>query len=242
VLSAPKGATNGVAHTLASNRPMPWGIAVDDDSVYWAERGGSADPVDDDGLPGDLGSIRAMAKTGEPGAAPRPLALELNTPDFVALDADGVVWHDATVVARAPKAGGPPLNLLTTGSAAKVSNLVVSQGRAYWALDDGSWSIASASTSGGGSATLASDIPQPAGVAVSGSTVFWALAGGPQVGAVFAASPGGGSPANVTPPDVAAGVEDQQALFVLVDAQAFYFVETWQASGAPVVTLRVQPR
>jgi hypothetical protein len=238
IVRAPK--SGGSPETLTTGRIRPWGIAVDDENVYWAEQGLATSPAQsNDGNIGDAGSIMALAKAG--GAGPTALARELSTPDFVAVDGDGVVWHDASLIGRVPKAGGASTTLFSTPSPNKASNLVVTGGTAYWGLDDGSWSIASVPTSGGSVSMLASGIAQPTGVAVLGSSVYWSLAGGDQVGAIEAVPAAGGAASAVSPPDVQIGVLDQEAVFLLADDQAFYSVEVWQTSGV-TVAVRVQPR
>jgi hypothetical protein len=237
VLAVPKA--GGMPIMLAEGRVRPWGIAVDDANVYWAEQGLATDPQSDDGETGDAGALEWMPKSG--GGKPQALASELGVPDFVAMDGDGVVWHDASTVSRVPVAGGPTTMLFSTPAPSKASNLVVTGGVAYFGLDDGAWSIESVSTSGGAPSTLAGDIAQPAGVAVVGASVFWSLAGGPQVGAIDAVLGQGTAVSDVSAPDVEPGVMDEQAMFFLADDQAFYSVEVWQSSGV-TVAVRVLPR
>ncbi len=235
VLSAPKN--GGAPVMLAAGMALPWGIAVDDQNVYWADQGGAVDPSDD-GLPQDVGSIQAVAKSGGPA---RTLASLLSIPKFVALDGDGIVWQDDSLVGRVAKTGGPPIKLAAMAPASTSSNLVVADGHAFWAVGDGAWSIQSVATTGAGPSTLASDIPQPSNVVVAGSTAFWSLKGGAEVGAVQSVPTSGGIPADVSLPDVQAGAQGQEALFLLVDDRAFYFVEEWQAPTL-TVAIRVQPR
>jgi hypothetical protein len=234
VESVPKA--GGTVSTLAAAQFRPWGIAVDDAAVFWVVQGA---PAHSNGTGLAPGAVQAITKGG--GGSPRVLAADVTAGDTIALDADAVVWHESRAIRRVGKTGGAPSTLLGMNVPFAASNLVLAGGRLLFAFNGGTWAIGSIPAGGGGSATLVSDIPQPAAVAVDGSTLFWSDVGGDGVGAIRGVPVTGGDVTTLWPPDDVGGGGSRGTSALLVDTGAFYSVE-YEAEPALAVTIRVLPR
>jgi hypothetical protein len=216
----PKG--GGVVETVATGQLRPWGIAVDDARVYWANQG-----TDTTGAPGNDGSIMALDKAG---GSPVVLAGGEQMPTAIALFSGTLVWADGPWGAENGMIRSLGLGLDAGAPTALASNLdnvgipVVADGRVYFAVDGdlGNAGLIEAVPLGGtGGNPLVAAFPSegPVALAADSSSLYYAAIGG-QPGAVFAMPLAGGAPTEVTPPPtVPAALEvGETPQFLLVDA------------------------
>ena len=116
---------------------------------------------------------------------------------------------------------------------------MVASNSVFFAVNAGSWTLQSVALTGGPAATLASNLPPPGGVAVDGSNVFWNDASGPEVSSVQGLSLAGGTPTTMHPPSDPGFADEHTAGLLLVDADAFYSVESWSDPQLTVVVRRL---
>ncbi|HEY4121003.1 MAG TPA: hypothetical protein VGM56_24235, partial [Byssovorax sp.] len=177
VLRAPKA--GGAVETIASGRARPWGIAVDDASVYWADQGGAL-PSSDVGGIGEGAILRAP----KAGGGVVEIASMLNAPDSLTLLGDEIVWHEGVAIRAAPAAGGDVSTWLTLPTLFRTPNLVASAARVAWAQNDGEDGSIWSSDAADHVATLAAGVDPPASLAITGETLAWNVATGPDAGAI----------------------------------------------------------
>jgi hypothetical protein len=237
----PKG--GGVAETIATGQLRPCGIVVDDERVYWANKG-----TDSVGAPGNDGSIMALAKSG---GSPVVLAQGEQMPGPITLSAGTLVWADgpwggANGMLRSLTPGldaGAP-----TALASGLDNTwvpVVAGGNAYITVDGdlgSSGAIEGFSLTGdAGSeanpvvASFASE--GPLAIAADASFLYYGAIGS-QAGAVYEIPLGGGAATEVAPSprlpaDLLVGETPQ---FLLVDGTRifvfdYYALETTGEQG-----------
>jgi hypothetical protein len=221
VLTAPK--TGGSPVYLARGQARPFGIAVDDVAVYWANQGVPT-PDQTNNLTPTAG-ILSVAKSG---GSPTTLAHDVTAPDAIALDPTGVIWHESMAIRRVPKAGGTPMNLADSAIPWTSSNLVVSGSDVYWGADQGVWSLQSVGLEGGQVSTLVMPIDAPGGILIDGASLVRVVANGTDVGALESSPLAGGATTVVSAPDPVSGGTAQGAALLVADATAFYWVESWE--------------
>lgn len=127
-----RGDKGGASSTvLASSLATPWGLALDETGIYWAENG---DTTSNDG------KIQVLASGAD---SPTPIASNLAHPFRVALDADYVYWtnqgsdpdyHDGSVM-RASKKGSHASDVVAD-QLDRPSDVAVDGDNIYW-LDVG---------------------------------------------------------------------------------------------------------
>lgn len=146
---------------LATGLDRPRGLVADDAATYLVDA--------------TRGILRVPLGGGQPAVVAQPGA----PPTRLALDADHVYWSSdaggagASVVARAPKAGGPA-EVLTSASAG-YSSFALDGATVWLTRTDGV--VASVPATGGAETPLATNEPSPKSVTVLDGDVVW-LAGG----------------------------------------------------------------
>jgi hypothetical protein len=177
VMRVPIGGGN--AQTLASDQPAPFGLAVRDNLVYWANRN-------------NLTLMRVGIDGSDPAALFVPTA---HTPLTVAVDAGFVYWSE-----RDDPNGGPTSAIFRADkmrpsndgfillSGASPFSIAIDQTRIYW-TDRNGFVMQASITDGGSRITLDTGI-EPYGLAVDGSNVYWT---DHSAAAVKQAPKGGGS-------------------------------------------------
>jgi hypothetical protein len=185
--------------TLVPERPYPMNIAVDPNGIYWSELG-----------PGnwyDAGP-GAIMKAGLDGHGVTVLASGRPSPNALTIDGTYVYWAEATAIEKVPLAGGAPTVLATLPAGAAVPSLAVAPSALYWTEVDTLTADGDAATSppdqllrvdldGTNRITLAiadDESQQPGGVAVDGTSVYWAAPTG-----VFTLPLDGGAPVALYP-------------------------------------------
>ncbi len=76
---------------------------------------------------------------------------------------------------------------------------------------------------------LANNVDPPASLASSGSTIFWNVATGGDVGAIDASSTGADGAQTILARDAFGDEQNERALFLLADEHAFYSVVSWES-------------
>jgi hypothetical protein len=147
-------ALDGSAPTvLASGQACPAGLAIDDDTVYWAT----------------AGAIYTVPKAG--GTAATIATAEMNALS-ITVDNTNVYWTDFDGVSLASKAGSSAVTSLATGLGF-VRGVAVDAAFVYYASYNVDGIVAKVPIAGGASITLATDNSDPSWVAVDASHVYW---------------------------------------------------------------------
>lgn len=154
VVRAPKD--GGTVETVATSASpvAPWGVAVDDTSVYFGDDSAGVWKVPKGG------GTAVLIAGDQPSAA------------FVALDGPWLVWGASEGVARAPRSGGA-VELI---AARKGTYFVTADdGWAYWTDEQGGMNgeILRSPTSGG-AATLLISAKTPIWLALDATMLYWA--------------------------------------------------------------------
>jgi hypothetical protein len=125
VISLPLDGDPGGMDTLilADDLAEPWGLAIADTRLFWADGDGSASYQPNSILSTD--ASRALAS---------PIAIGQTAPWGVAADATAVYWTDAQEVKSAPHRGGDPTVLATMQNSAR--SIVVDDAAVYWITKD----------------------------------------------------------------------------------------------------------
>jgi hypothetical protein len=191
VMSVPT--SGGVPHTIAANQDYPWNLAVDDNNVYWT----NYNNVNADTLGGSTQNA-ALLQTSLAGGTITTLAMGLETPFGIAVDATDVYWTAfATDFVKKVPIGGGTVTILAN-SLNGPTYITASGGEVYW-TDYGGGTVKKTSTTIGAptSGTVlvpAADNYFPLGLAVNGSSVYFAAnSGGPNSGEILSVPTGGGT-------------------------------------------------
>jgi hypothetical protein len=210
IMQAPIG--GGQAMVLATDQPRAyWDIAVDDTSVYWP-----ANPSL------DYPSGRVM-KVPIGGGELVTLASDQYDPTGIAVDATSVYWStEYYATMKVAKDGGTPVRLGSAGPsrlATDASNVYVFSGEL----------VVKVPITGGDATTLASNFVNlyPSGIAVDGTSVYWAVPGSGSNGVIGKVAKDGGTPIAL--------ISDQENPFAItVDANSVYWIN---ADGGTVMKL-----
>jgi len=190
VMSVP--ASGGVITTIASGEASPVAIAVDDTSVYWANRGGAiraaklpgGPPVTLAPAPGPesiavaagtiyFGGAYGVMQLPVAGGAATPLSDRTSNAGAIALDAASVYWIDHPIglpdrVYKAPHGGGPSV-LLATGQD-ELEN-IATDGQSVYFTDPTRGAVFKVAV-GGGEPTALCTSANPLGIAVDASRLY----------------------------------------------------------------------
>jgi hypothetical protein len=175
VMKVPLG--GGQPTILASGQLSPTSVAVDASFVYWANTGTS----DNNYLDG------SVMKAPLGGGAAIVLASEQNQPAQIEVNARGVYWmNDAATLLSLPlegASGALPQQLATSPSASfDLVDFVVDAASVYWIATSGvipfDGTVMKMPLTGGAPTVLASGQDYPEGIAVDGSSVYWATIDG----------------------------------------------------------------
>jgi hypothetical protein len=233
---APK--TGGDAEAIAKNVARPWGVALDKEHVFWAVQD-AATPINTGTGGIGKGGIERASKAG---GGRETVAEDLNAPDFVVIDEQGgVVWHEAYAIRRVASPGAAPLTLLSRPVAFRTTNLVATSSEIAWADEPADvasvWTVSPAHAA----VALAKNVDAPAWLVASGSNVFWNVAAGRDVGAIYGSPTSGHGAKAIASNDAYGDIDDERALFLLADESAFYWVVSFEAKDL-TVAIRTRPR
>jgi sugar lactone lactonase YvrE len=163
---------------LASSQSFPGAIAVDATSVYWVDEGMNAAP----------GSIMKCSLSGTNVST---LAAGQANPGRLAIDATSVYWavspSQSTGKVMRVALDGTGVTVLASGSYANPWSIAVNSAAVFW-LDQGSDEVSGGMTvadgavmrvglDGTAASVVASQQPNPRGIAVDATDVFWASEG-----------------------------------------------------------------
>jgi hypothetical protein len=161
-------ASAGQPRTLATGRTGPYGLAVDDQYVYWADT-----PFENDAL--TQGSLLRVPKTGG-----QIVTLATSPEPYFLLVAKGwLYWSDlGGFVLRVPSAGG---SVETIADNQLAPAALATDGLSLYWTEVGTphgtpGSIVRWSLAGGQPATLVADTHSPLGIAVDDASVYWTAA------------------------------------------------------------------
>jgi hypothetical protein len=208
---------SGVVRTLASDQPMPAGLAVDGTHVYWSNSAeGSPRP--------GAGAVMKVAKSG---GAPITLAGMLYEPRGIAVDGADVffaTWADGNL-RRIDKQGASAL-VITDGQSSPRA-VAVDGTHVYWGnFGAGDTTIKKALRGGGGVVSLAEAGGSPIDIALDDGRVYW-LAYGTR--AVRSVAKEGGSPMVLAPgADGTGAAAGSHGL--AVDADHVYWLDSFKLS------------
>jgi hypothetical protein len=207
----------GGVRTLASDQPMPAGLAVDSTHVYWSNSAeGSPRP--------GAGSVMKVAKSG---GAPTTVAADLNEPRGIAVDATHVffaTWADGTL-RRIDKQGASPAVIAAGQSSPRT--VAVDGTHVYWGnFGTGDVTIKKAPKDGGAVVLLADAGGSPIELALDDQRVYW-LAYGSR--AVLGVAKEGGAPTELAPGVAGTGAAAGSHALV-VDAGHVYWLDSFKLS------------
>jgi len=187
IMSVP--VTGGTPTTVVSNQDYPWAIAADANNIYWTN-------YDNDGaVSGGTTNAGQVLQAPVGGGTVITLQMGLEDPYGIAIDSQNVYFttYAGGRVKKVPIGGGTVVTLAQGLN--EPCYIAASGGNVYWSnYGDGTVQTISASGTGPGTpTTLATDDAgdNANGVAVSGSTVFFAASNSP--GGVYSVSASGGS-------------------------------------------------
>lgn len=207
----------GAVRTLASDQPMPAGLAVDGTHVYWSNSAeGSPRP--------GAGAVMKVAKSG---GAPTTLADKLFEPRGIAVDGTHVffaTWADNTL-RRIDKQGASAAVIAANQSSPRT--VAVDGTHVYWGnFGTGDVTIKKAPKDGGAVVLLAEAGGSPIEIALDDQRVYW-LAYGSR--AVRSVAKEGGAPTDLVP-----GVDGTGAAAgshgLAVDADHVYWLDSFKLS------------
>ncbi|MBX3226551.1 MAG: hypothetical protein KIT84_32180 [Labilithrix sp.] len=148
------------ASTISTANSDPFGLALDDNNLYWVDR-----------------TARTIVKAPlGGGGGPAAIVNGQDGLHSIATDATSLYWTTATEIRRSDKNGGGATTLVTERR--RPRSLVHDQGFLYW-IDGDSGRLERAPTTGGTPLVLAQDAALPANVsarlvAVTATHVYWA--------------------------------------------------------------------
>jgi hypothetical protein len=173
VISCPKTGCSPSYTTLATGQDAVWGVAVDDQNVYWTNQGGDA-------------AVEKAPLTGGPAVKLTPVG----SADNIVVAAGTVAYSGGGGLMSVPTTGGSPSVLFAPANGNSVSALATDGSNVYFTTTDG---IVGRVPLGGGTAvTLATGQGNPTlfGLAVNSSNVYWASGAN---GTIVTAPIGGGA-------------------------------------------------
>jgi hypothetical protein len=183
--------TGGTPTTVVANQDWPWAIATDGTNIYWTN-------YDNDGaINGDVTNAGAVLQAPVGGGTVTTLQMGLEDPYGIAVDSENV-YFTTNAGGRVKKVpiGGGTVTTLAEGLNGPCY-IAVSGGNVYWTnYGDGTLqTIPTSGTAPGTPTTLGTDSAgdNANGVAVSGSTVFFAASNDP--GAIWSVGTTGGGTA-----------------------------------------------
>jgi hypothetical protein len=143
---------------LVSGEPFPYGVAIDDTRVYWAQYV-------------DGGSVRSIEKTGDASTL-MTVVPDLPYPQYVAVDdANVYVTNVAGPVMSAPKGGAASATVLTP-SYAGLHDLALDDSVVYYSNRESSGGIYFVPKDGGAPTEFAV-ADQPGSIAIDTQNVYW---------------------------------------------------------------------
>ena len=152
---------------LAPNQKTPWGLAVDDSTVYWVAEGSTPDD-------GSVFSIPFV------GGTPSELSTGQNGPTQIAQDTDYLFWTNfqgGGSVRRMKKDGS---DLTTLAQASSPWAIALGSTQVYWTnTSDGS--IRRVVKPGGQAEILLTGEASPRGIAVDTTHVYWTTSTGGEI-------------------------------------------------------------
>jgi hypothetical protein len=157
--------------TLASGLSGPYPIAVDSNSVYWANQGYKA-PQD------SVGNPNLIMKVGRDGGSPVTLATFRESSGYgangFAVGADGVYWTNGAELLQVPLAGGPVTTLFAAAGTNGLYQIAVDATNVYFIVLSPAVSVLSMPLAGGMATTLSSQTGgNVSGLAVDSTNVYW---------------------------------------------------------------------
>jgi hypothetical protein len=194
----------------------PYGIAVDDENVYFTLQAG------------------AVMKAPLDGGEAITLANSRPAPTGLALDSQNVYWEDIGGVFAVPIGGGlvtPLSSGFVNGSDGGQFNswfLTIDGSSAYWAgeANSGPSAVFKVALGGGTTTTVASFPDAPFGIAVYGNEIYWTTIGTGHgaTGAIMKASINGGAVTTLAS-------QQQVPTAIAVDAKNVYWINSGDGDG-----------
>lgn len=204
---------------LASELPMPQGLAIDDTHVYWTNWA-------DGSARAGAGALMKVAKTGGP---PTTLATSQRGPHGIAPDETHVYWalFVGGEIRRIPKQGGPEEVLVSNERNPR--SVAVDGSSVYWGnFGMGDTTIKKVDKTGGGVTPLADAGGSPVDVTIDDARVYWISYGSR---AVWSVGKDGGVPTSIAPGGQSPGAAGSHGLGV--DGAHVYWLNSRAISRAP---------
>src|SRR5260221_1484344 len=162
---------SGTSTAIASNQNGPLGLALSASFVYFTNLG-------------DSSANGSIVRVPLSGGTPVTLKAGLLQPASIVIDAASIYWGSSgpgassSAISKMPIGGGTVPTLASVQSYFSNGGIASDGVSVYWATFSAVGSVMKVPVNGGAPETIASGLPSPVSVAVTGNSVFFTSYGG----------------------------------------------------------------